>query len=202
MDEICSNTYTSVPSELIQSDVEKSKKNLEDSVAVKDKSHPPLTSSLSSVPTFSSNIVRSMQIYDVNKKNHENYVLDFENLLKSQTIDPRLPNKPSDKPRLKMSEVDIIPNEEPWDFPILKKNLNTILDGKIAVRYDAITNMIEHPRRVKPPYVKPVVVTQQDFVIKKKNRNSKKQKRLQKKSRNSMEIKVTSPDLVLHYFKF
>lgn len=38
-----------------------------------------------------------------------------------------------------------------WDSVILTDDLNKIVDGKISVRYQAITNLIEHPTQIRPP---------------------------------------------------
>lgn len=38
-----------------------------------------------------------------------------------------------------------------WDSVILTDDLNKMVDGKISVRYLAITNLIEHPTQIRPP---------------------------------------------------
>lgn len=38
-----------------------------------------------------------------------------------------------------------------WDSVILIDDLNKIVDGKISVRHQAITNLIEHPTQMRPP---------------------------------------------------
>lgn len=38
-----------------------------------------------------------------------------------------------------------------WDSVILTDDLNKMIDGKISVRHQAITNLIEHPTQIRPP---------------------------------------------------
>lgn len=38
-----------------------------------------------------------------------------------------------------------------WDSVILIEDLNKMIDGKIAIREQAITNLIEHPTQIRPP---------------------------------------------------
>ena len=38
-----------------------------------------------------------------------------------------------------------------WDSVILTEDLNKIVDGKISIREQAITNLIEHPTQIRPP---------------------------------------------------
>lgn len=38
-----------------------------------------------------------------------------------------------------------------WDSVILTDDLNKMIDGKISVREQAITNLIEHPTQIRPP---------------------------------------------------
>ena len=38
-----------------------------------------------------------------------------------------------------------------WDSVILTDDLNKMVDGKISIRHQAITNLIEHPTQIRPP---------------------------------------------------
>lgn len=49
------------------------------------------------------------------------------------------------------NQSEKVPIYEWWDSVILVKNLDTFIDGKIAVNYELITNLIEHPIQTQPP---------------------------------------------------
>lgn len=44
-----------------------------------------------------------------------------------------------------------IPNMEWWDSVILVDNLDTIIDGKIAIKDSAINTLVEHPTQMRCP---------------------------------------------------
>ncbi|CAO1341219.1 unnamed protein product [Diamesa tonsa] len=44
-----------------------------------------------------------------------------------------------------------VPQMEWWDSVVLTDDLNKMIEGKISIREQAITNLIEHPTQIRPP---------------------------------------------------
>jgi U4/U6 small nuclear ribonucleoprotein PRP3 len=70
-----------------------------------------------------------------------------------------------------------IPKYEWWDSVILTEDLNKIVDGKISIREQAITNLIEHPIQAFPPNesIRPVFLPV--FLTKKEQKKLRRQNR-------------------------
>lgn len=49
------------------------------------------------------------------------------------------------------NQSEEVPIFEWWDSVILVQDLDTLINGNIAVRYEIITNLIEHPIQTQPP---------------------------------------------------
>lgn len=47
--------------------------------------------------------------------------------------------------------IEDIPQMEWWDSVILVDNLDTIVNGKIAIKDSAINNLVEHPTQMRCP---------------------------------------------------
>lgn len=70
-----------------------------------------------------------------------------------------------------------IPKYEWWDSVILTEDLNKVIDGKISIREQAITNLIEHPIQAFPPNesIRPVFLPV--FLTKKEQKKLRRQNR-------------------------
>lgn len=70
-----------------------------------------------------------------------------------------------------------VPSCEWWDSVILEKDLDTIVNDKIAVRHNYITNLIEHPVQVRPPNESTDPVFLPAFFTKKEQKKLRRQNR-------------------------
>ncbi|GJQ69096.1 hypothetical protein Trydic_g6260 [Trypoxylus dichotomus] len=73
--------------------------------------------------------------------------------------------------------IEDIPQMEWWDSVILVDDLDTMINGKIAIKESAINNLVEHPTQMRCPYDPLKAVYMPVFLTKKERKKLRRQNR-------------------------